>query len=142
MVPEFQQDGNLPPGIHLASLEEIESRFAWNDHRQRLLSGLRRAIVALRAAGCRRLYLDGSFVTSKACPSDYDCCWEMLGVDHTALDRVFLDFRDGRLAQKTKFLGEFFPEHHTERATNCGFLSFFQIDKESGEAKGIVALDI
>ena len=27
MIPDFQEDGNLPPGIHRASLDEVERRF-------------------------------------------------------------------------------------------------------------------
>ena len=74
-----------------------------------MLSGLRLALAALNRAGCRRVYLDGSFVTVKREPGDYDACWDIEGVDVEVLDSVFLDFPEGRAAQKRKYLGEFFP---------------------------------
>ncbi len=66
--------GNLPPGVHSATWDEIVSRFGWNAERKRLLDGLRRAFESLHAAGCRRAYLDGSFVTEKDVPGDFDGC--------------------------------------------------------------------
>jgi hypothetical protein len=40
--------------------------------RRTLLAGLREALGALREAGCRTVYLDGSFVTAKEAPEDFD----------------------------------------------------------------------
>ena len=96
----------------------------------------------LRAAGCRLIYLDGSFVTSKPEPGDFDACWGIEGVEVEKLDPIFLDFSDGRARQKERFLGEFFPADIPEGLTGKTFLEFFQTDKESGEPKGIVAIDI
>ena len=45
-------------------------------------------------AGCRRAYVDGSFVTAKEVPGDFDGCWEAEDVDPDALDPVLLDFLD------------------------------------------------
>jgi hypothetical protein len=61
-----------------------------------LLIGLREALARLKAAGCRLVYLDGSFVTSKPQPEDFDACWGVTGVDVESLDPVFLDFSDSR----------------------------------------------
>jgi len=60
----------------------------------------------LRKAGCRLVYLDGSFVTRKEHPGDFDACWDVQNVDDTSLDPVFWDFSRGRAAQKQRFLGE------------------------------------
>src|SRR5579885_1006797 len=62
MIPEFSRAGGLPAGIHWATLQEIESRFGFSHRRTRLLAGLKSALAALHAAGCRRVYLDGRFV--------------------------------------------------------------------------------
>src|SRR5579864_7933526 len=43
-------------------------------------------------AGCSRVYIDGSFVTVKREPGDYDACWDIDGVNVEALGSVFLDF--------------------------------------------------
>jgi hypothetical protein len=76
VIPSVDESGNLPPGIHPATWEEIMDRYATTEHRVRLLTGLRAALDSLRSAGCRRAYLDGSFVTAKTVPGDFDACWE------------------------------------------------------------------
>jgi hypothetical protein len=75
------------------------------------LAGFKAALDTLRQAGCERAYVDGSFVTNKAVPNDFDACWEMVGVDFDLLDRldsVLLDWSNRRAAQKAKFGGELF----------------------------------
>ena len=67
----------------------------------------RAAIWRRRDAG--RSCLDGSFVTAKPVPGDYDGAWETEGVDPGRLDPVLLDFRNGRAAMKAKYLGDLFP---------------------------------
>ena len=109
MLPEFNRDGRLPAGIHWATWQEIQSRFGFSSRRQQLLGGLRLALAALNRAGCSRVYIDGSFVTVKREPGDYDACWDIDGVNVEALDSVFLDFSKGRTAQKRKYFGEFSP---------------------------------
>ena len=86
----------LPPGIHDASIDEIEVRFATTPHRRWLFEGFRRVAQALTDAGCSTLYLDGSFVTAKPHPGDYDGCWDHLGVDLVSLDPVLLRFENKR----------------------------------------------
>ncbi|HEV3079165.1 MAG TPA: hypothetical protein VGY66_05275 [Gemmataceae bacterium] len=93
-------------------------------------------------AGCRRAYIDGSFVTRKQRPGDYDGCWETTGVDLRKLDPVLLTFDQGRAAQKAKYGGEFFPARFTEGGSGTTFLEFFQTDKETGAPKGIVILQL
>lgn len=46
----------------------MEMRLAFNPRRRRLLAGLREACDILAEAGCRLVYLDGSFVTTKQHP--------------------------------------------------------------------------
>jgi len=70
---------------------------------------LKRALDSLRAAGCQRAYIDGSFVTDKDDPEDFDACWEVAGVDPARLDPELLDFSKRRAAQKAKYRGELFP---------------------------------
>lgn len=60
-------------------------------------------------AGCPRVWLNGSFVTAKDEPADFDACWDTDGVDLDALDPIFFDFADGRANQKASFGGELFP---------------------------------
>jgi hypothetical protein len=104
-----------------------------------LLEG-REALRLLKAAGCTQVYLDGSFVTSKLEPGDFDACWAIEGVDPDRPDPVFLDFSNSRARQKRRFLGEFFPAELPEGATGRTFLEFFQTDKETGDRKGILVI--
>lgn len=145
MIPDFDSKGNLPCGVHWATWQEFVQRFGITPHRMSLLSGLRRAIDVFKAVGCETIYVDGSFVTSKVSPGDFDACWDTKGVDLYLLKRsdpVLLTFTKGRAAQKAKYLGEFFPADMTEGGSGETFLEFFQIDKETGDAKGIIALDL
>ena len=142
MIPDFDSKGNLPCGVHWATWQEFVQRFGITPHRMSLLSGLRRAMDVLKDAGCETVYVDGSFVTSKISPSDFDACWDTAGVNPKLLDPVLLDFSNARAAQKAKYQGEFFPAQWAELSTGLTFLEFFQIDKETGDAKGIIAIDL
>jgi hypothetical protein len=117
-------------------------RLGFTARRKTLLSGLRNALALLKRAGCHLVYLDGSFVTSKPEPGDFDACWGMDGVDIDRLDAAFLDFSNSRARQKRRFGGEFFPAELPEGATGKTFLEFFQTDKATGSAKGILAIDL
>lgn len=142
VIPEFDELGRLPPGIHFATWEELHKRFGVTLWRRQLLEGLREALLSLKAAGCSIAYLDGSFVTEKEIPGDFDACWGEVNVDPNLLDPVLLDFKDKRAAQKQKFKGELFPASFIADEFGNSFLSFFQKDRDSGDPKGIIAIDL
>ncbi len=96
-----------------------------------------RPALPSNTAGCRRAYVDGSFVTSKEVPGDFDGCWDHVGVDFDALDPVLLDFDGHREAQKAKFEGEMFIAD----APGNPFLEFFQLDRD-GRPKGIIQINL
>lgn len=143
MIPPLTADGLLPPGAHDASWQEVEDRFGTTPWRRRLLLGLREAALSLAGAGCRTLYLDGSFVSAKSDPGDFDGCWDETGVDPSRLDPVLLSFANGRAAQKAKYLGELFPASVTAESGPPFrvFLDFFQEDQD-GRPKGILSIDL
>jgi hypothetical protein len=143
LIPAFDANGNLPPGIHKAVWKDFSIRFGYSEHRKTLLDGLAAALNCLAAAGCRSAYINGSFVTKKPTPADYDLCWSIDGVVPERLDLVLLDFSPaGRLAMKAKYRGDLFPAEVPEGATGRVFLDFLQTDKRTGERKGIVLLDL
>lgn len=147
MIPAFiEVDGSpwpiLPAGIHVATLSEVEARFAINRGRRVQFQGLLSALQNLRAAGCVRAFLDGSYVTAKPQPGDFDVCWDPTGVRRAFLDPVLLTFQDHRAAQKAKYQGEFFPSTVPADAAGAIFIEFFQIDRFTGAPKGIVAIDL
>ncbi len=127
--------------------KDVRRFFGATALRRRLLDGLEAALASLKSGGCRRVYLDGSFVTDKEValgspPNDYGGCWDISGVDPAKLDPVLLDFSRGRAAQKAKFFGELFPAQTPEGVTGRTFLEFFQINKQTGKPKGIIAIDL
>lgn len=140
MIPPVNAGDNLPPGIHDATWQEIVDRFARAGRRQQLIDGLQAAIEALRRAGCRTVYIDGSFVTAKDSPGDFDACWDVEGVDPTGLDPVLLTFDMGRRTQKATYGGELFPAQVPADEAGTVFLDFFQLDKRTGQSKGIIRL--
>jgi hypothetical protein len=142
MIPECKSNGLLPPGIHRGSWNEFKQRFGYTPHRRKLLSGLKAAVRNLKSAGCRRIFVNGSFVTSKEQPNDFDALWDIDGVDPEKLDPVLLDFSERRAAQKVKYFGEFFPAQMVETSSGRLFLDFFQSDKETGMPKGIVEINL
>jgi len=141
-IPGFDGEGALPPGVHWANWEEFKQRFGINPHRKNLIRGLRDALICLQWAGCKTVYLDGSFVTAKISPSDFDGCWDPDGVDPALLDPILLKFDNERFAQKVKYRGELFVASLTESTSGLTFLEFFQQDKNSSRAKGIIALNL
>ena len=123
-------------------LIEICQHFAYNDKRRQFFQGLKDASVNLANAGCNLLYLDGSFVTDKPIPGDFDACWDPKGVSRSDLDPVFFQFANQRAAQKAKFGGEFFPSTTRADAQGRTFIHFFQVEKITRHPKGIVLIDL
>jgi len=131
----------LPPGVHEATLDEVEKRFATTGNRRNLFGGFRRGVESLRNAGCKVIFLDGGFVTEKTRPNDFDACWDPTGVDTKKLDPTLLDFTHMRKKQKDKYGGEFFPS--SARADGMRtFAEFFQTDRHTGQRKGIIKIKL
>ncbi len=140
---KFNSAGLLEPGIHTIKWDEFYDMYSFSDKRRALLIGLKKALHNLKQAGCPCVYIDGSFVTKKIEPNDFDACWHFHnGMDWSKLDPVFGIFDNGRLAQKVKFGGEFFPHSLPENGSGLTFLQFFQKDRNTGSPKGIVRIEL
>lgn len=139
MIPALV-DGRLPAGEWTAAWTEVEEAFGTSSWRLHLLEGCRSALVALKAAGCRRAWIDGSFVTGKLHPGDIDGCYDPIGVDRALLHPALLDLSPGRPAQKVEFGCEFFP-NIVEAGSGEFYVEFFQRDRD-GQRKGIVVIDL
>lgn len=143
-IPAFDLNGNLPAGIHTTAWDEFVNRFGYTPHRRRLLAGMQAISELLQQAGCSRIYIGGSFVTTKKRPNDFDGCWDAAGVNLALLRMLapsLFDMSDGRAAQKQAFGGELFPAQVVEDNSDVTFLEFFQTDKQTGAAKGIICLE-
>ena len=128
-IPPFNELGYLPPGIYETTWIEFMKRFAINSQRQRLATGLAAALHKLAGAGCRRVLIGGSFVTSKEYPNDFDGWYESFGLDLNILDPLFLEDVE---SQMEVFGGTLFSPPTYE--------GFFQTDRD-GRPKGVVVLD-
>jgi hypothetical protein len=141
VIPPFLSSGLLPKGIHQADWSEIERVFGSNAHRLRLLKGLLAGLKALHVAGCTLAYIDGSFVTAKSEPGDFDICYESSTMDFSLLDSVLKDFSNHRTAQKQKFGGEFFESEAEAIPDGTLYIDFFQMTKD-GKHKGIISIEL
>ncbi|CAN5599118.1 hypothetical protein BH24GEM3_BH24GEM3_03110 [soil metagenome] len=73
-LPPFTADGDLPPGVHPASLRDTLERFGTASARRRANAlRLERIYHAARSAGLlARFVVFGSFITNKPEPNDVD----------------------------------------------------------------------
>ncbi len=141
MIPEFDEaTGCLPVGEHTADWDEVEKRFGWNNGRRDILKGLRRLASALRDRGCRLFLLDGSFITAKEHPSDFDACCDYSEIDPFEL--MDLRLTSSGDVMKAEYRGEVYGYKQIvpcdDRYT---FREFFQSDQDD-IPKGIVSLNL
>ena len=74
MIPPFNDDGYLPPGIHPATLTEIAERFGSESEVRRVqMESVRWMVDLAQRAGVIRIVLNGSFTTDQYEPNDVDC---------------------------------------------------------------------
>ena len=95
VIPEFNDVGYLPPGVHLASLDEIAARFGHESEiRQAQMDSVRWLVEMAKKAGVQRLIINGSFVTEVLEPNDVDCA-VLLSVDFPLDTLAAADLTDG-----------------------------------------------
>lgn len=74
MIPTFDETGCLPPGLHAATLREVEDRFGHQSELRRVqMESVRWMVDLAIRAGVQRIALNGSFVTDIMEPNDVDC---------------------------------------------------------------------
>ena len=107
-LPEFNETGDLPVGVHRASLAETVARFAAGSDRRKLVARRLERIyrIASQTGHLARFIVFGSFVTGKHEPNDVD---------------VFLimddNFDMGSLVGEPRLL---LVDHRTARRTTSG----------------------
>ena len=131
----------LPIGIHETTLLEVQNVYSYNPVRLNLFNGFVRGAKALAYAGCKTIFLNGSYVTSKEIPGDFDACWDPEGIEIRRLDPVFLELDPPRDKQKAKFYGEFLHTRLIETSTEMNFVEFFQRLPYNENLKGILRID-
>jgi hypothetical protein len=73
-LPPFNEGGDLPPGVHRATLADVAERFGQGSIQRRAVADRLNRIYELVASTGRlaRFVVFGSFVTAKAEPNDVD----------------------------------------------------------------------
>jgi len=109
MIPPFNEFGHLPPGVHVATLEEIDARFGKISELRRVqMESVRWLVELAKNAGVQRVILNGSFVTDIIDPNDVDCVLLFIpGMtrNHSAYEEleVGLPFLDIALVEEPEF---------------------------------------
>lgn len=138
MIPNLKKSGLLPTGIHLTTWDELVEKFGFNEHRLKLLDGLKKGLNLLQRYGCTEVCIDGSFVTSKPFPNDVDVCYDntlMKWKKFIKEQPEFNDIKSRSRIQKEKYQSEFYAYNAFEDS----ILQFFQFDRDHNP-KGIVKL--
>ncbi len=137
-IPALQPNGELPPGEHQTSLDEVEAMYGSSTGRRKLLmQGLRKAVSNFELSGVKTLWIDGSFITDKKEP--IDGCWEYTSVvDVEKLDSIFLGSRG---EMKNKYGLDFFIANIIEAGSGLPFPKFFQVNRD-GDPKGIIVVKL
>jgi hypothetical protein len=124
MIPPFNENGYLPPGVHKATLDEVAERFGWqSDIRRDQMESLRWLMGMAQKLRLQRLVLNGSFVTAETEPNDVDCVLLLapdLPRDYSAEEELLegLPFLEIELVDQVDFdrlVGHFFA---TDRHDN------------------------
>jgi hypothetical protein len=74
VLPNFDEHGDLPPGVHRATLPEVLERFGQGTIQRRAVADRLNRVYQLAASTGQlaRFVVFGSFVTAKAEPNDVD----------------------------------------------------------------------
>lgn len=140
-IPGFHRaTGNLPPGIHNASLEEIGRRFATNRRRKEVFRGLEFVVGELAKKGVFDIWIDGSFISTKERPRDVD----MLFLRPTSYGPSWGVLHiSNRENLKLSYRVDLLPENSTGPDAMTGMpipiIKFFQQDR-NGQPKGLIRL--
>jgi hypothetical protein len=129
VIPDFDEQGYLPPGVHGATLDEIAERFGRESElRQVEMESLRWLVDLARRAGVLRIVVNGSFVADVYEPNDVDCAL-LLGSDYPA-DRA----ADAELQGGLPFIQ---AEMLTQEAFDYYVQTIFGTDRR-GVPKGLI----
>lgn len=145
MELSYKANGDLTPGIIDMTWEEFKSTFSYNLHRSNLFKGIELAIKELKAVGCKTIYMDGSFISKKEQPQDFDLCWDEEGVNYKLIVTEYpglMDYGWRMKNMKKRYGGDIVPM--TSLACykkGLIFLAYFMQDKQSRD-KGIIRISL
>ena len=139
-LPQLNEHGHLPAGIHDASLDELTERFGQSQRRREILKDFHRYLAELQQwQVAQAILVDGSFVTDIAEPNDLDLVL-VLRDDYDLTQSVSpfeYNLRSRRRVQRTFGLDLFVVRPSSVDYDR--FVSFFsQVRNHPGQIKGVV----
>jgi hypothetical protein len=144
-LPQFNDLGDLPLGVHQATLDEVVARFSGQTARREACTRRLMHLVELarRAGHVQRLVVFGSYVTAKREPNDVDIILVMR--DSFRLEECPMELRglfDHAVAQARYGASIFWirPAMLIEETVE-EFILYWQI-KRGGDKRGIVDVRI
>lgn len=143
MIPDFyiyDNVGYLPEGLHNAKWLEFKEKFGFSFKRQKILSGILSFGRLIKLAGGKKIYIDGSFVTNKKIPKDWDGCYCMCGLNMSIANKLMQNTNREKI--KREYLGDVFAEDCIEASCGLPFIDFFQRIRGTDKKKGIIILDL
>ena len=142
-LPEFNADGNLPQGIHRATLDEAISRFGVGSRQRRDVTNRLLHIykLILNTGFLDRFVVFGSYITAKRDPNDVDIILVMQdNFDIGTLSEEVRRLIDHQLAEKEFGASVFYIRRaFLIQETLEQFLEYWQTTRE-GTRRGIVEI--
>lgn len=143
MIPPFDDQGDLPPGIHRTDLSTFLLRFSVfdrSDRRIRICSRLELLVKEIQTTQfIRRIYVGGSLVSSKPDPNDFDCVLVLDATSFTSELRPFEYNLISRRFVRRRFGGDILVAPEGTEALQQ-YLEFFQTNR-NGKRIGIVEIE-
>lgn len=150
MIPDFINTNTyfefkiLPEGIWETELEEIEQRLLFSGKRIELFDGLKQCLIDLKEVGCKVVFIDGSFVTSKLDPEDVDVAYSPYdGFSWDKLNELHPVFLKNREERKRKYNCDIFDAYSEADNKQTIFRDFYQkIEGIKNIKKGILKINL
>lgn len=147
VLPDFREDGWLPEGHYDASWKEVIDRFGGfpGSARERVTSSLLAWRNEIKAKGISGwLLLDGSFVSAKETPGDFDA---LLVLDEEARTILENDVEAKALLDYSECKSRGFDLLYYFAATvrdypDLAGLDLWDRDKETGKLKGVLEVGL
>jgi len=142
LIPNFLPNGFLPEGIHEATFAEVQQKLGFSRKREQLLNKMKYLIEICQLMGCDVIYLDGSFVSAKIAPNDYDACWDCTKNKKQVMSKVCESYLNADSeTQKDFFGGEIYPAFAKAPLNeDISILTYFQRVQFCNEHKGIIKI--
>jgi len=141
VIPDFEDGDNLPCGRHRCSWDELVERFGRGDARRWLCRQLRWILERAQRCGYLRVWVGGSFPTSKVAPGDLDLTFiTRVGVSKDNVPAECAELLDSSTSRQ-RFGHDFmFCVEDYELLDSLGDALGF--DKRTGKDRGMLELDL